>query len=111
MKSRLLSKNTVTVFFMIILICSSIFGFSVADPVDDDLLEPADGEVIIRIAQYPDSSNSGKNFQMIFDYNWSVNGHKYRFNWRYLTKEELRGGGEKPLNVENDDVLLLGSNI
>jgi len=110
MKSMMLSKNTVTVFFITILFCSSIFSFSVADSVDGDLLKPADDVVIIRIVQYPDSSNSGKNFQMIFDYSWSANNTTYKFAWRYLTKEELRGGGEKPLNAKNDDVLVLGSN-
>jgi len=67
-------------------------------------------EVIINIAQYPQASLSDITLSMIFQYTWKTQDTIYKFNIREITVEEAAGEGDKPLNIENYDVLIVGAN-
>mgnify|MGYP006288899061 CR=1 FL=1 len=85
--------------------------------------------ITIRIAQYPSlGSESYPTMGSIFDfrkqetaprnrsglpqfrYSWKVNNKTYSFKQDYLSLEEMQGKGEKPLNVDNYDLLYVGVN-
>lgn len=76
---------------------------------------------IIRIAHYPKFSTtwSFKDYEsgageasgsFVFNYTWFVNNKTYTFSNRILSLKEMMGKGEKPLNVENYDLLYVGVN-
>ena len=66
---------------------------------------------VIKIAQYPKfGGGCDESIQILFNYTWKINDKIYKFESRGLTLKEIAGGGEKPLNVENYDLLYVGVN-
>lgn len=65
--------------------------------------------LIIKVAQYPRYAGCDELFDVIFHYSWESNGTIYSFNLTELTLDEISGKGEKPLKVENFDLLLTGA--
>ena len=66
-------------------------------------------ERIIRIAQYPRQTPSEQLFEIIFNYTWEINNTVYKFSYKELTLDEMKGGGERPLNNDNFDLLVVGA--
>ena len=66
---------------------------------------------VIKIAQYPKfGGGCDESIQILFNYTWKINDKIYKFEIRGLTLAEVAGKGEKPLNVENYDLLYVGVN-
>lgn len=65
---------------------------------------------IIKIAQYPRETFSDLLFNILFNYTWIANDTLYKFTCTELTLDELMGGGKRPLNITNFDILLVGVN-
>lgn len=63
----------------------------------------------INIAQYPRYAGCDSLFDIIFNYQWESNGTIYSFNLTELTLDGISGKGEKPLKVDNFDLLLTGA--
>lgn len=66
-------------------------------------------EKVIRIAQYPRYAGCDRLFDLIFHYTWESNDTIYKFNITELTLEEIIGEGERPLNNDNFDLLIIGA--
>jgi len=64
---------------------------------------------VIKIAQYPRYAGCDQLFDLIFNYTWKADDKLYKFTCTELTLKEVRGGGERPLNIENFDILAVGA--
>ncbi|MEF8879901.1 MAG: BPL-N domain-containing protein [Candidatus Thermoplasmatota archaeon] len=58
--------------------------------------------------QTPESKDTTEQPQ--FNYTWYTNDTVYRFTQNVLSLKEMRGKGEKPLTIENYDLLYVGVN-
>ena len=120
-------NKKVTVLMLFLLISPLTFSYSSADThrasqsplrIPPELFADIDGEInenepntrIIRIAQYPLASNSDQLLGIVFNYTWATHDTVYKFTRRTLTLEEVMGGGNRPLNIENYDLLVVGAN-
>jgi len=75
-----------------------------------DISENKTSERIINIAQYPRLSNSDELFDIIFNYTWMADNTLYKFTIKELTLDEVAGFGDKPLNTDNYDLIVVGAN-
>lgn len=97
------ANKILTVFILFILAVPIIISGEIIE-VKEKKLE----EKIIRIAQYPRETGSDLSFEILFNYTWIANNTLYKFECTELTLKELMGDGERPLNISNFDLLLVG---
>jgi len=100
-----INKSFVVLLFFLI-VAPSIFSFSGAEL-------GGDGQNVrtINIAQYPRYAGCDELFDIIFNYAWKTNDTLYKFTCTELTLEEIKGGGTKPLNTDNFDILVVGASF
>ena len=118
---KLCNKKTFMLmsFLTIILLTSSFssVGISVNNKAvsfnDQRSLKLAEtNNITIRIALYPPLHRSahGDTYSIVFNYTWKSGEKVYRFTTYLLNVDELRGGGERPLNRDNFDLLVVSVN-
>jgi len=111
--NKIISKISVLIMLLLLIESPVVISYSVYHSLDNlvyDVCENKTREVIISIAQYPRLSNCEELFGLIFNYSWIANDTLYKFTIRELTLDEVAGFGDKPLNTDNYDLLIVGAN-
>ena len=66
--------------------------------------------VTIRVALYDCSNDFNKQqFYAAFNYCWRCSNRFYRFDLTVIDRDNVLGGGSKPLTNENFDVIVIGA--
>jgi len=98
-------KVTIIVISLLLTIPLTMFSVYADNPDNNPNIR------IINIAQYPlFGGGCDHTVNIVFNYTWKANNTIYKFRCTALTLEEVAGGGEKPLNIENYDLLYVGVN-
>jgi len=66
-------------------------------------------EKIIEVALYKCKSTTNIFTNLCLQYAWYANKTLYKFNLTEIRSKEILGGGKRPLNNDNYDVLIIGA--
>lgn len=66
-------------------------------------------EIVIRIAMYEDNRYSLRNIIDMWDYNWTIDNHTYRFEMTIINAEDILGTGNYTLSTDSFDLFVIGA--